>query len=159
MEAYYPYPYANGAVGVTYDAATKSYDSAYSDAVYGAMAYCPIADIENADLAYAWMRFDSTLDENGILEATAGNYSFSAFQLALQKDAAYAFAQYINSLGLTDADGMALAFAKKDDGTLDLRAGTYYEAVLRNISNALNTYLVQMDDVPAYLTQTYPAWI
>ena len=151
MEEYYPYLYEAGAIGVTYDETTNTYNSKYDDSVYGAMAYCPIADIENADLAYAWMCYDSTLNKNGELSETAGSYEFTDFQLALQEDAAYAFAEYINSLNLTDENGNQLSFAENEDGTLNLREGTYYDAILKNISD-VSPY--QVIDLASFITDT-----
>ena len=155
MQEYYPYLYEAGAIGVTYDEATDTYSSEYDDSVYAAMAYCPIADIENADLAYAWLRYDSTLNADGSLYETAGNYEFTAFQLALQDAAAYAFGEYINSLGLTDANGNSLVFPENEDETLNLRDGSYYDATLQNISDALNAALAVEEDPEAYLSETY----
>lgn len=155
MEEYYPYLYEAGAIGITYDEATDTYTSSYDDSVYAAMAYCPIADIENADLAYAWLRYDSTLAEDGTLSETAGQYNFSDFQLALQEDAAYAFGEYINSLELADENGNALTFDVNEDGSLNLRSGSYYDATLDNISDALNATLAVEAEPEAYLKETY----
>lgn len=155
MEEYYPYLYEAGAIGITYDEATDTYSSKYDDSVYGAMAYCPIADIENADLAYAWLRYDSTINADGSQSETAGMYDFTDFQLALQKDAAYAFAEYINSIHLIDADGNKLSFPENKDGSLNLRSGSYYEAILENISDALNATLAVEEDPATYLQEKY----
>ena len=155
MEEYYPYLYEAGAIGVTYDQATDTYSSVYDDSIYAAMAYCPIADIENADLAYAWLRYDSTVNADGSLSETAGNYEFTQFQLALQEDEAYAFGEYINSLNLVDEDGNALSFAKKEDGTLDLRSGSYYDMTLQNISDALNATLTVEENPAEYIAEKY----
>ena len=155
MEEYYPYLYEAGAIGVTYDESTDTYSSEYDDSVYGAMAYCPIADIENADLAYAWLRYDSTVNADGSQSDTAGNYKFTDFQLALQEDAAYAFAEYINSLNLVDSDGNMLSFSENKDGTLNPRGGSYYEATLQNISDALNATLALEEDPAAYIQEKY----
>ena len=104
MEAYYPYLYEAGAIGVTYDEATDTYQSEYDDSVYAAMCYCPIADIDNADLAYAWFRYDST---------------------------------------------------KNEDGTINLRSGSFYDVTLQNISDALNAMLATQDDPEGYLSDAY----
>ena len=140
----------------SYDEKANAYTSVYDDSVYAAMCYCPIADIENADLAYAWMRYDSTKDASGKLTATAGSYDFTEFQLALQQDEAYAFAEYINSLQLKDENGDPLSFDVKDaDGKLDLRAGSYYKKTLENISDALNAALAVQEDPEGYLLDNY----
>ena len=123
MPEYYEYMYETGVLGVTKNE-DGTYSSAYADNVYGAQCYCPIADIENADLAYAWWWVDLA-DKGG----TVG--TFTDFDFRLQELEAEAFVDYINSLGLTDAEGNALTLS-------GLREGSYYDAVLGNISDALN---------------------
>ncbi|MCD8099565.1 MAG: hypothetical protein LUE06_03165, partial [Oscillospiraceae bacterium] len=132
MDEYYPYLYETGAVGVEYDASTGTYTSTISDAIYATMAYCPIADINNADLAYAWMRYDSSVGDT--------RYGFSEFKLALQEDLAYAFCEYINSLNLVDEDGNALGFDVKNGEIVSPRKGSYYDKILENMSDALNAF-------------------
>ena len=123
MPEYYEYMYESGVLGVTRNE-DGTYSSAYADNIYGAQCYCPIADIENADLAYAWWWVDLA-DKGG----TVG--TFTDFDFRLQELEAEAFVDYINSLGLTDAEGNALTLS-------GLREGSYYDAVLGNISDALN---------------------
>ena len=123
MPEYYEYMYESGVLGVTKNE-DGTYASAYPDNIYAAQCYCPIADIENADLAYAWWWVD--LVEQG------GTYgTFTEFDIRLQELEAEAFVDYINSLNLTDAEGNPLTLD-------DLRSGSYYDAVLGNISDALN---------------------
>ncbi|MCD8023210.1 MAG: hypothetical protein LUF30_09660, partial [Lachnospiraceae bacterium] len=142
MEEYYPYLYEIGAVGMSYDEATDTYSSEYEDSVFGCQAFCPIADIGNADLAYAWMHYD-----DGITSYSGGD--FSEFQLSLQEDMAESFCEYINSLNLTDGDGNALTFDENEDGTLNPRSGSYYDAVLANMASALGMYLDATEDEEA----------
>ncbi len=132
MEDYFPYLVEIGAAGITYDEASDTYTNSISDAVYACMAYYPITDMDNADIAYAWMRVNSG-------ETSFRDQDFTEFQLALQEDEAYAFIDYINGLGLTDADGNALELT-------DLRAGSYYDAILNNMSNALNLYVAELSE-------------
>ena len=124
MPEYYEYLYDTGALGVTRNE-DGTYASAYPDNIYAAQCYCPIADIEDADLAYAWWWVD--LADDG------GTYrdSMSAFERRLQALEAEAFVDYLNSLKLTDAQGTPLELT-------GLRSGSYYEAILGNISDALN---------------------
>ena len=42
---YYPYLYAIGAAGVTYDEGSGTYSSTLDDDVFGTVAYCPITDL------------------------------------------------------------------------------------------------------------------
>ena len=114
-------------------------------------------------MAYAWLRYDSTTDESGSLTETAGSYEFTDFKLALQEDEAQAFAEYINSLKLKDEDGNVLGFEETDeDGKIDLRAGSFYDKTLSNMSDALNAYLEAQDDPAAYISDSYgdtSAWL
>lgn len=135
MEAYYSYLYENGAPGIIYDEASQTYTSTINDDIYGCMCYCPIADIENADMAYAWMRFDSgETGYSGMGKAA----TYSEFQLVLQRDLAIAFCEYINSLELISLQGDALGFDLDANGIPDPRSGSYYDMILQNMSDAIN---------------------
>jgi acetyl esterase/lipase len=102
-------------LGVTGDA--KIYDSylneigaimTESDAVYASAEYCPILDQENAEAAYQWMFGTDT-------------------------SAKTAYATYINSLGLKNADtGTALSVGSSD---------TYTQYLLGFFSKSLTDYL------------------
>ena len=61
MSEYYPYMFEAGVLDVTQNA-DGTYTSAYPDNIYAAQCYCPITDIENADLAYAWWWVDLVED-------------------------------------------------------------------------------------------------
>ncbi len=142
MSEYYPYLYEIGAAGIAYDSTNDNYYSYINDDVFGCMAYYPITDIDNADIAYAWMRVNS--GETGVHtnDPFPTDADFTDFQLALQEDCAAAFVDYINGLKLTDREGNDL----KLDG---IRSGSYYEAILNNMSEALNAYLAELDSTEA----------
>lgn len=137
MDEYYPYLYEIGAAGI--ELVNGEYVSTINDDIFASMCYCPIVDLNNADLAYAWMRYDA--GETSAATMFSGTIEFSAFQLALQDDLAVAFCEYINSLGLVNEQGEALGFDLKADGTPDPRSGSYYDQVLVNISAALNAWI------------------
>ncbi|MBO6268204.1 MAG: hypothetical protein J6N19_03555, partial [Clostridium sp.] len=146
MPEYYEYMYEAGTLGVAKNA-DGTYTSAYPDNIYAAQLYCPIADIENADLAYAWWWVDLA-DEGG----TKGGTDLTAFEKRLQELEAEAFIPYLNSLGLTDAEGNAL--------TLDgLRSGSYYDAVLANVSAALNAAAAAGDVDPETAYPDSESWL
>lgn len=131
MEAYYEMLWENGAAGIVKNA-DGSYDSTISDAVYGCMCFVPIATLDAASIAQAWMRYDSTMN---------GNYQFTEFERQLEADMAVAFCEYINGLGLKNDDGEILSF--DIDGTTgkpNPRSGSYYEQTLKNMSDALNSF-------------------
>ena len=145
MSEYYEYLYETGALGVTKNA-DGSFASAIPDNVYAAQLYCPIADIENADLAYAWWWVDLA-DDGG----TYGG-SMTAFERHLQELEAEAFVDYLNSLNLKAADGSALTLT-------GLRSGSYYEAILGNISDALNAMADAGEIDPAAAYPDSSAWL
>ena len=145
MPEYYEYMYESGVLGVTKNE-DGTYASAYPDNIYAAQCYCPIADIEDADLAYAWWWVDLA-DDGGVPGA-----GLTDFTRRLQELEADAFIGYLNGLGLTDADGNAL--------TLDgLRSGSYYDAILQNISDALNAMADAGSIDPETAYSYYDGWL
>ena len=135
MPEYYEYMYESGVLGVSRNE-NGSYESVYPDNIYGAQLYCPIADFENADLAYAWWWVDLA-DDGGTYQG-----SMTDFERRLQELEAEAFVEYINGLGLEDAEGNALTLT-------GLRSGSYYEAILKNLSDALNAFVAAGEIDPA----------
>ena len=144
MKEYYPYMYDAGTLGVTKNS-DGTYDSAFKDSIFAAQNYCPIADIENADLAYAWWWVD-LVDDGGIY-----NGKITAFEKRLQELEANAYVEYLNSLKLKDE-------AENDLTLTGLRSGSYYDAILNNISEALNQYVLYGEfDVEA--TDDNKSWL
>lgn len=137
MDNYYPYLYEIGAAGI--ELVNGEYVSTIDDNIYASMCFCPIVDLDNADLAYAWMRYDA--GETGAMTMFSGEIQFSDFQLALQDDLAVAFAEYINGLGIVNGDGEVLSFNTGASGEIDARSGSYYDQILENMSNALNAWI------------------
>ena len=115
MPDYFPHLYEIGAAGLERNA-DGSYTSTIRDDIFASQCYCPIADIDNADMAYAWQRFD---DPNIEFEdfGTPGLQRLSLFQQEYQRDLAKAYGAYLNGLGLQNEDGAALTL------TDDLRGG------------------------------------
>lgn len=161
---YLPWLYEIGAAGVD-RLDDGSYISSIRDDVYGCMCFYPITDLENADLAYAWTRFDSgetyaKLGGGGM----QGLSAFSEFKLALQRDMARRYAEYINSLQLKTAEGEPLGFSTVGEEK-DLRRGLYYEKILENLSRALNAFLAEKEDPEQYIKEHYtdgdvlPFWL
>ena len=109
---YIPYLKAIGAAGV--DASGKS---GLSDSIYAVVAYCPIQDMGNADIAYEWMfnvlntRSSVSTDQKvGLIKdaanvelVRAANADPAGSQNLMNK-----FMTYQASLGLKNADGTAL---------------------------------------------------
>jgi len=137
MDEYYPYLYEIGAAGI--DLVNGEYVSTIEDNIFASMCYCPIVDLNNADLAYAWMRYDA--GETSAMTMFSGEIQFSDFQLALQDDLAVAFAEYINDLGVENEEGEVLFFNTGASGEIDTRSGSYYDQILANMSDALNAWI------------------
>ena len=145
MPEYYEYMYEAGTLGVTKNA-DGTYASAYPDNIYAAQCYCPIADIEDADIAYAWWWVD-LVDLGGTY-----NGSITDFERRLQELEADAFVEYLNGLNLTDTEGNPLTLT-------GLRSGTYYDAILANISDALNAMVEAGEIDPAAEYTDYNDWL
>ncbi len=145
MTEYYEYMYEAGVLGVS-QKEDGTYESAYPDHIYAAQAYCPIADIENADLAYAWW-WVNLADKGG----TYGD-GFTEFDIRLQELEAQAFIDYVNSLELKDENGEALTLT-------GLREGSYYEAILQNVSDALNAKVAAGEIDPKDTYGDYSGWL
>lgn len=101
-----------------------------SDAIAGAMCWCPITSLDVADEAYEWMMGQYS---------DSGTRADDTWTSALSDDMAAAFATYINELGLTDEDGNILTLDATDDGIYT--SGTYYDYVLSVIEESLNNFL------------------
>lgn len=113
-ELYTPYLEAIGAV------------EGVSDAIAGAMAWCPITSLDYADATYEW---NMGVTRTGLTEDMQ----------TLSDDLARAFADYINELGLTDAQGNLLTLTESEEGIY--QAGTYYEYIKTEIEQSLNHFL------------------
>lgn len=144
MKEYYPYMYEAGTLGVTKNS-DGTYSSEIPDSIFAAQNYCPIADIENADLAYAWWWLD-LLDDGGINKG-----SITEFEKRLQELEADEYIKYLNSLHLKDEFGDELTLTGH-------RSGSYYDAILNNISNALNKY-VSNGDIDIEVTDDNKSWL
>ena len=145
MKEYYEYMYEAGTLGVTKNP-DGSFNSVYKDSIYAAQNYCPIADIENADMAYAWWWVD-LINDGGVYGS-----GFTDFEKRLQELEAHEYINYLNSLNLTDEYGHKLTLT-------GLREGTYYDAILRNISDALNKMVLTGELNAESKYGDYSAWL
>lgn len=109
--AYEPYLQALGAAKAT-------------DDIFAVSAYCPITNLDHADMAYEWqfngvnryqkMNFGG-LDYNVKRTETAD--SLSAAQVAVSGKLKALFPAYVNSLGLKDKNGKALTLDASGNGS------------------------------------------
>lgn len=101
-----------------------------SDAICGAMCWCPITSLDYADEAYEW-NMGQYMDSGTRAEGT--------WTKALSQDLAACYGEYLNQLGLKDEDGNALILERSEDGIY--ASGSYYDYVLGQIELSLNNFL------------------
>ena len=113
-EMYLPYLEAIGAV------------ISESDAVCGAMCWCPITALDIADAAYEW---NMGVTRNGLTEE----------EKELSDALANAYAQYINAVGLKDVDGNVLSLTESESGIY--QSGSYYDYVCGVVAQSIEDYI------------------
>ena len=91
-EAYEPYLKAMGAADT-------------SDAVYASICYCPITDLDHADMEYEWLYGCTNTGVRGLDDA----------QIAISNELAALCPAYIDSLDLRDEDGQPITAANYND--------------------------------------------
>ncbi len=121
---YYPYLTSLGA------AMKDASGNLISDATYGSMDWCPITSLDIADAAYEW---------NMGQFSSSSTRTDGTFTGALSDDLAKVFADYINKLGLKDADGNALTLEESETGIY--LKGSYYDYLMSEILTSYNNYL------------------
>lgn len=107
-----------------------------SDAVFASQIYCPITDLEHADLAYEWC-FGA---DKECMDSHAGPAeTMTPFKEALSKKLAARYVDYVNALGLrhprTDA-----ALTLNPDG----RSGSFYDYLMDCISRSATDFLTRL---------------
>lgn len=101
-----------------------------SDAIAGAMCWCPITALDLADSAYEWMMgqyYGTNTRQEGL------------WTRELSYDLAESFAQVINGMGLLGWNGQELTLEATDDAVY--AAGSYYDLLLEVINKSLNDFL------------------
>jgi len=111
-------------------ATTDTSGKALSDAVAGAMCWCPITTLDSANAAYEW---------NMGQFAFSGTRAEGTWTRAYSQDLAAAFPAYLNELKLTDSDGKPLSLESSSKGTY--LAGSYYDHLVAVIQKSLNDFL------------------
>lgn len=82
------------------------------DDIFASSDYCPITNLNNADMAYEW-QFNGINDYKGM----QGSSTLTANQIKLSNDLKKLFPAYVNSLGLKSTDGTTLTLDANGDGT------------------------------------------
>ncbi len=115
-------------------AAIKDDDgAALSDAIAGAMCWCPITCLDQADAAYEWMMGQY---------ASTGTRAAGTWTAAMSEDLSGAFAEYINGLGLKN-NGTTLKLEASEENIF--AAGSYYDYLRNVIEESLNNFLADTE--------------
>lgn len=113
-----------------------------SDAVYAAQIYCPIIDLEHADLAYEWM-FAADKESEDSPAGPAG--VMDSFQEALSKKLAEKYVEYFNhTLKLKHPETGELLTLNEDG-----RGGSGYEYLMGKLEEAASIYLEKLSNKTA----------
>lgn len=123
-ELYMPYLSSIGALMKNDEGKTLS------DAIDGAMCWCPITNLTQADLSYEWMMGQYSSE---------GTRAYGTWTRSLSRDMARAYADSLNRLGLKDENGNLLTLSPSSNGIYT--AGTYYDYMKKTIETSLNHFL------------------
>lgn len=96
-----------------------------SDAVYAASCYCPITNLDHADMAYEWEfvgvndyhRMNMQMGEGGRPAFTPEDGEMPEAQVQVSREEAALFPDYVNRLSLVDDHGTALTLDADGNGT------------------------------------------
>lgn len=134
-ESYLPHLEANGAF------------MEESDAIFAAQIYCPIVDLEHADLAYEWMfRADKTCEDSPAGPAE----TMTPFKEALSAVLAKRYVAYFNSLRLRHPDTGEILVLNGDG-----RSGSAYDYLMERLNDSATDYLTRLEG--GRLPETYRA--
>lgn len=119
-----------------------------SDAVFAASCYCPITNLDHADMAYEWEfaaedeyhRAHMQMDAGGRPHFTQVDGTLTIEQQAVSCQLKAMFPAYLNSLALKDADGLPLTLDEAGNGS-------FKEYLKRVILSSAQTALDRRQDL------------
>ena len=124
-ESYVPYLKENGAF------------LEESDAIFAAQIYCPIVDLEHADMAYEWMfRADKENEDSPAGPAEV----MTPFKEALSRVLADRYVEYFNSLQLRHPETGELLQLGEDG-----RSGNAYAYLMERLNDSATDYLIRLE--------------
>ncbi|GAA2712159.1 subtype A tannase [Actinoplanes palleronii] len=123
-ELYTPYLESLGA------AMTDASGKTISDAVAGAMCWCPITSLDYANASYEW-----NIGQFADTDTRAAGTWTQSYSTELAK----AFAAHQNKLALKDASGTTLSLDKSSTGVY--LGGSYYDHLVSVVNESLNNFL------------------
>lgn len=144
---------AGGAVSVLLGATGNNYDyeqylaelgaAPATDDIFAVSAFCPITNLENADMAYEWQfnsigGYDATSlsNVNGEMVRETTHVDFSETEQQYSDELKTAFIEYLNNLQLVDSNGEALTLDENGEGSFKTYVANY---VLKSAQTALDS--------------------
>lgn len=91
-----------------------------SDAIFASSNYCPITNLDNADMAYEWQFYGiNSYKKSGPFgpSANAETLTLSENQIQVSTDLKNQFPQYLNSLNLKDENNKVLTLEANGEGS------------------------------------------
>ena len=119
-----------------------------SDSVFACMVYCPIIDLEHADMAFEWQFKADTNYKNRDYE----EMTMSPFETALSDNLYKRFVKYFNSFEFSKNNQRLYM---NEDG----RSGPAYELFLKTIEDDITVYLKKHENPREYLKDENKSWI
>jgi len=107
------------------------------DDVFASSCYCPITNLDHADMAYEW-EFYGLNDYHGY----NGSGDMSKEQIALSKELKKMFSSYVNGLNLKNESGRALTLDENGNGTFKEYV---LQTVLRSAQKQLDEMMAQKE--------------
>lgn len=102
------------------------------DDIFAANCYCPIHNLEHADMAYEWLFAECRdyhrvkfVNEDGKVRTIPEDGEMSEEQMELAGELKKMFPAYLNSLHLTDRDGNALTLDENGEGSFQEYVRSY----------------------------------
>ena len=115
-----------------------------SDKIFAVSAYCPITNLDHADMAYEW-QFNNIFDYRKLQIDMETDYKISRMyfvegtmnnkEIEVSKQLKQLFPSYVNSLNLKDKDGNSLSLDENGNGSFK----EYYKSIIiASAQNALD---------------------
>ena len=114
-----------------------------SDAIYAASCYCPITNLDNADMGYEWLfngindytKMNISKDENGQIKREKQTLTQNDEQMKYSDELKAAFPEYVNNLNLLDSEGNSLTLDADGNGTFKDYVKSY---VIQSVQSAVD---------------------
>lgn len=103
-----------------------------SDAIFAVSAYCPITNLENADMAYEWQFNGVNSYKKGFPMGSNSAQNLTEEQIKVSKQLKDLFPTYLNSLKLKNAQGEILSLNAAGNGNFKEWVKSYVKSSAQN---------------------------